>query len=100
VIGCSLSQNDFHLIDLLFKAHLERGAPLDIEIIAPVKVGEWIQKSYGFFPGLKTLTEIPGNLVSDPDPPNPFWTWLMYKSIALLGREKAGRTRHVKKVVR
>ena len=25
VIGCSLSQNDVHLIDLLFKAHLERG---------------------------------------------------------------------------
>ena len=26
VIGCSLSQNDAHLIDLLFKAHLERPA--------------------------------------------------------------------------
>jgi hypothetical protein len=100
VIGCSLSQNDFHLIDLLFKAHLERGTPFDIEIIAPANAGDAIQKNYGFFPRIKTLTQIPDILVPDPDPPNPFWTWLKYKSLALLGKEGAARTKHVKKVVK
>jgi hypothetical protein len=100
VIGCSLSQNDFHLIDLLFKAHLERGMAFDIEIIASDDVGEGIQKNYGFFPGLKTLTQIRDNLIPDPDPLNPFQTWLRYKSLALLGKEGAERTKHVKKVVK
>ena len=65
VIGCSLSQNDFHLIDLLFKAHLERGTAFEIEIIAPDSVGEGIRTNYGFFPGLKTLTNIRDNLIPD-----------------------------------
>ncbi len=100
VIGCSLSQNDFHLIDLLFKAHIERGTPFDIEVIGRDSAGATIKGNYGFFPGVKTLTEIPGNLVSEADPTNPFWTWLRYKSVALLGEEGVGHTRHVKKIVR
>jgi len=56
VIGCSLSPNDVHLIDLLFKAHLERSTPVDIEIIDFDWSGENIQKSYGFFPAVKRLT--------------------------------------------
>ena len=99
VIGCSLSQNDFHLIDLLFKAHLEKGEAFDIEIIAGDSVGERIRSNYGFFPGLKTLTKIRDNLVPEANPVNPFKTWLKYKSLALLGAEKAGRTTHVKKAV-
>jgi len=111
VIGCSLSQNDFHLIDLLFKAHLERGTGFDIEIIAADKVGAAIRENYGFFPRLRTLTgrapgepqdkpeDIKYNLVPDPDPANPFRTWLKYKSLALLGENEVGRTRYVKKVV-
>jgi hypothetical protein len=99
VIGCSLSQNDFHLIDLLFKAHLERGEAFDIEIIARDDVGERIRSNYGFFPGLKTLTQIRDNLVPEGNPVNPFKTWLKYKSLALLGAEKAGRTTNVKKAV-
>jgi hypothetical protein len=100
VIGCSLSQNDFHLIDLLFKAHLEKGAALEIEIIAREKVGEQIGSNYGFFPTLRTLTEIRDNLVPEAEPENPFRTWLKYKSVALLGEEETGRTIHLKKVLR
>jgi hypothetical protein len=100
VIGCSLSQNDFHLIDLLFKAHLERGTAFEVEIIAKDHVGDGIQKNYGFFPKLSTLTQIKNNLVPDAEPPNAFKTWLKYKSLALLGERKAGRTTHVREVVK
>lgn len=49
VIGCSLSQNDIGLIDLLFKAHLERTSYFKIEIIDFQKQGEQIKNNYGFF---------------------------------------------------
>jgi hypothetical protein len=100
VIGCSLSQNDIHLIDLLFKAHLERGTAFEIEIIAREDVGEGIRSNYGFFPALRTLTQIKDNLVPEAKPENPFKTWLKYKSLALLGVKKAERTKYVKKVVK
>jgi len=100
VICCSLSQNDVHLIDLLFKAHLERGMEFEIEIIAPRTVGEGIRFNYGFFRGLRTLTEIKDNLVPEPEPVNAFQTWLKYKSLALLGSKRADLTKHVKKVVK
>ncbi len=98
VIGCSLSQNDVHLIDLLFKAHLERGAAFEIEIIAREKVGDGIRDNYGFFPALKTLTEIKDSLIPEPEPENPFKTWLRYKSLALLGEMEIHLTRYLKKV--
>ncbi len=85
VIGCSLSQNDVHLIDLLFKAHLERKAAFDIELIAPPESGDQIRGNYGFFPQIKTLEEIEGHLIPDAKPPNPFKTWLKYKTLAMLG---------------
>jgi len=100
VIGCSLSQNDFHLIDLLFKAYLERGTAFDIEIIASDTTGDAIRKNYGFFSGLKTLTQIRDNLVPEENPVNPFKTWLKYKSLALLGAKTAVLTSHIKKVVK
>jgi hypothetical protein len=100
VIGCSLSQNDFHLIDLFFKAHLERGTAFEIEIIARDNVGAGIRLNYGFFRELKTLTEIRDILVPEPDPVNPFKTWLKYKSLSLLGARQADRTTHVKEVVK
>jgi hypothetical protein len=100
VIGCSLSPNDVHLIDLLFKAHLERGTMFDIEIIATEKVGEEIRWNYGFFPALRTLTEIEGTLIAEPGPENPFKTWLKFKSLKLLGTKKAAGTKYVKKVVK
>ncbi len=95
VIGCSLSQNDVHLIDLLFKSHLERGEAFDIEIISSNAAGEGIKKNYGFFPGIKTLTTIEG--ISEPDPPNAFKTWLKYKSKRVL-KGSLGRTHYLKMV--
>ena len=85
------------MIDLLFKGHLERGTAFEIEIIATAEVGEGIRSNYGFFPALKTLTEIDGTL--EPKPENPFKTWLKFKSLELLGARKAAGTKHVKKVV-
>jgi hypothetical protein len=98
VIGSSLSQNDIHLIDLLFKAHLERGKPFGIEIIGSEKTGEGIRSNYGFFPALKTLIEISSELESNPE--NPFKAWLKFKSLSLLGAKKAASTKYVKKVVK
>ncbi|MDA2912796.1 SIR2 family protein [Acidobacteriia bacterium AH_259_A11_L15] len=99
VIGCSLSQNDFHLIDLLFKAHLERETPFDMEIISSDETGQAIQGNYGFFPRIKTLLELEKHLVPDRAPDNPFKAWLKYKGIAMLGEDRVKRTRYLKKVV-
>ena len=98
VIGCSLSQNDVHLIDLLFKAHLERSEAFEIEVIAPVGAGTLIQENYGFFPKIKALLEIENNLIPERDPSNPYKTWLKYKSIKILGQTRIKRAAHLKKV--
>ena len=98
VIGCSLSQNDEHLIDLLFKAHLERSEAFEIEVIAPISAGEAIRENYGFFPKIKTLLEIEDLLIPERDPSNPYKTWLKYKSIKMLGQARVKRAAHLKKV--
>ena len=100
VIGCSLSQNDFHLIDLLFKAHLERGKAFEIEIIDGDDAGDRIRRTYGFFPDIKSLTKIRGILVPERTPANPFKAWLRYRSVAMLGGQEISQTRYVKRVVR
>lgn len=99
VVGCSLSPNDAHLVDLLFKAHLERDSEdvLNVEIISSESAGQRIRQNYGFFPGLKTLTTIEGDLVPTEDPPNPFRLWLARKSDRALGGRTAG-TRYLKKL--
>jgi len=97
VVGCSLSQNDFHLVDLLFKAHLERGKAFDIEIIASESAGEGIQKNYGFFPGIKRLTELEDISVRDPE--NAFETWLRYKGSRML-KERLEETQYLKRLSR
>ncbi|SRR6266446_5019407 len=98
VVGCSLSQNDFHLIDLLFKAHLERKAAFDIELIAPEESGVAIRHNYGFFPQIKTLSEIEGQLIPEPKPINPFKTWLKYKVLSMVGESPSG-TEYLNKVI-
>lgn len=100
VIGCSLSPNDAHLIDLLFKAHLERQNAFDIEIVDFDSIGDAIQKNYGFFPQIKRWTQIEGGSIPDPNPANPFETWLKYKGIAMIGLDNIMGTRYLKKVVR
>jgi hypothetical protein len=100
VIGCSLSPNDIHLIDLLFKAHLERTDAFEIEVIAPVDAGEQVRRNYGFFPKVRTLLEIESHLIPERSPGNTFKTWLKYKSIKMLGLKSIrATTTHLKKVV-
>ena len=99
VVGCSLSQNDLHLIDLLFKAHLERQDAFDIEIIASERTGVAIRNNYGFFPNIKTLVEIENVLIPEADPPNAFKTWLKYKSIDMLGQASVRRLNYLRKVL-
>jgi len=98
VIGCSLSPNDVHLIDLLFKAHLERQEPFDIDVIASANAGEAIRENYGFFPKINTLVEIE-NMISERDPPNPFQLWLKYKSDKMLGPARVRRLKYLRNVV-
>jgi hypothetical protein len=98
VIGCSLSQNDVHLIDLLFKAHLERQEAFDIEIIASEKTGRGIRDNYGFFPKIKTLVNIDNLYFPEEDPPNPFKEWLKYKSTKMLGEARVKSLEYLRNV--
>jgi hypothetical protein len=98
VIGCALSPNDSHLIDLLFKAHLERRDAFEIELIAPVEAGEAIRGNYGFLPKIRSLLEIEEQLIPERGPTNPFKTWLKYKGIKMLGQARIKGTRHLKMV--
>ena len=100
VIGCSLSQNDFHLIDLLFKAHLERGKSFEIEVVASDDVGDAIRRNYGFFPAIRSLTEFRGILIPETTPENPFKAWLRYRSLSLLSADQISHTRYLKRIVR
>lgn len=92
VIGCSLSQNDSHLVDLLFKAHLEktpeRMEAFKIEIIAKETVGKTIRSNYGFFPGIRTQQS---------EAENAFLTWLMAKSDRVL-QTSLIKTRYLKRL--
>jgi hypothetical protein len=99
VIGCSLNQNDVHLIDLLFKANLERRKAFEIELITPQETGDEIQRNYGFFPKIKTLRELEGHLIPEPAPDNVFKTWLKYKILGII-RNQAKGTKYLKTVIR
>jgi SIR2-like protein len=99
VVGCSLSPNDLHLIDLLFKAHLERQEAFDIEIIASEETGTTIRSNYGFFPNIRPLLSIENSLIPDPAPRNPFATWLKYKSLSVLGVRSVRRLNYLRNVL-
>ncbi len=101
VIGCSLSQNDTHLIDLLFKAHLEKGTSFEIQLICSDEEGERIKRNLGFFKGIKKITEIESALIPDDAnarDSNPFRIWLQYKGQAVLG-EGIKETEFLKKTI-
>jgi hypothetical protein len=92
IVGCSLSQNDTGLVDLLFKAHLERGKRIDIQPIdfQPLNGHHQIMNNYGFFPGIVDPVKIEDTLITDesifkPDVGNPFKIWLKAKAERMLG---------------
>ena len=99
VIGCSLSPNDVHLIDLLFRAHLERQKPFDIEIIAPDETAKAIKQNYGFLPKIEMLSNL--GIVSTPvvGPLNHFKTWLQYTAAKTLTNKDINALPHLRKVM-
>jgi hypothetical protein len=99
VIGCSLSPNDGHLIDLLFKAHLERSAAFSIEVIDWDLAGKQVNDNYGFFPGIKKWSELSDPVMPEPVPVNPFEIWLKYKSADVLGGADLRNTRYLRRVM-
>lgn len=98
VIGCSINQNDLHLADLLFKAHLERTTTIRVEIIDTRLAGERIKREYGFFPSIITIADPEGALGPEPNPKNPFKTWLKYRILDRL-RGRLEKTKHLKTIV-
>lgn len=104
VIGCSLNQNDLGLIDLLFKAHLERASCFEIEIIDFQKQGDQIKNNYGFFPKIIKPKDIEDSLIADPQilsedcAGNPFKIWLKAKAEKMLSSDQEIRnTKYLKK---
>lgn len=102
VIGCSLNQSDIGLIDLLFKAHLERSTYFDMEIIDFQKQGDQIKNNYGFFQGIIKPKDIEDSLIADNQiinedgVGNPFKIWLKAKGERMLDNN-ISNTRFLKK---
>ncbi|MBI4683389.1 MAG: hypothetical protein HY757_09870, partial [Nitrospirae bacterium] len=99
IIGCSLSPNDIGLIDLLFKAHLERASDLEIQIIDFPETGDQIKNSYGFF---KKIVKLGDDIKEPPvadvitDVGNPFKVWLKAMGLHMLD-ELIKETKYLKK---
>lgn len=103
IVGCSLSQNDLGLVDLLFKAHLERNTHMEIQIINSQEEGERVKRDYGFFPNIVTLKDIERPLISDnpeggdPEVNNPFKIWLRAKALKMLDK-RVKRTKYLRRI--
>ncbi len=101
IIGCSLNQNDIGLIDLLFKAHLERVDTLEMQIIDFQTQGDWVKNNYGFFPGIvkpKDIEDAPivGNSILHPaNGGNPFKVWLRTKARKMV-EDEIPKTKYLK----
>lgn len=99
VVGCSMSSNDTQLIDLLFKAHIERRSAFDIEIINTQNTSERIKGNYGFLPKIITFDQIEGGLVVDPTNREPFKEWLKDKGLRMLPPESIEETEWLKQLI-
>ena len=101
VIGCSLSQNDIQLIDLLFKAHLLKGAAFEFQIISSEATGQAIKDRYDFFSKITTAKKIEDTLMSDVrDGTNMFVEWLAAKGRKVLKEdERIQETEYLKKLI-
>ena len=79
VIGCSLNQNDWKVISLLFKTQSIRGDKcFDIELIQGQAAGEDTKKRLGYLRNVKTIAELEGSFTDyfDQEPGNPYAEWL------------------------
>lgn len=106
VIGCSLSQNDVGLVDLLFKAHQAKRGPFEIELIDFDPDNNKVEAIYGFLPRIRRALQIEGGLISDEsikDPTrgsNPFKIWLKAKIDKMLNVDEVKRSEYLKQVVK
>ncbi len=104
VVGCSLNQNDIGLVDLLFKAHLERAECFELQVIDFQKQGDQIKNNYGFFPRIVKPKDIENSLIADAQIMsedcigNPFKIWLKAKAEKMLSDE-IEKTRYLKKCI-
>ena len=105
VIGCSLAQNDWGLIDLLFKSHLWKGEPYEIEIIDFDTAGEYIRNHFGFLPRITKAYGIESGIIAgDINSPdvhplaNPFKIWLDAKARRMLNQGEIASTTYLKQV--
>jgi hypothetical protein len=105
IIGCSLSQNDVGLIDLLFKAHKTKKMPIEIQIIdfQPMNGHHHIKDNYGFLPNIIDPIGIENGLIADEliqkDTGNPFKIWLQAKTRRVLKGSKIERTNYLKRLI-
>lgn len=79
VIGCSLNQNDWKVISLLFKTQcIRRDNCFDIELIQGQRSGEEIKHRLGFLRNVKTIAQLEGSFTdfSEQEPHNPYEDWL------------------------
>ena len=81
VIGCSLSQNDWKVISLLFKTQCIRGDKcFDIELIQGREAGEDTKQRLGYLRNVKTIAELGGSFTDyfdqEQEPDNPYEDWL------------------------
>jgi hypothetical protein len=96
IIGCSLSPNDVHLIDLLFKAQLERQRPFELQIINSNDAADMIKSNYGFFREIKSIEDLGVPSVPVTGPTNPFKTWLEYTAKKILSGREIANLRHLR----
>lgn len=100
VVGCSLSPNDVQLIDLLFKAHLEKGAAFEIQIISSDRTGLIIKSRYDFFPKITTAEKIEEPLIRDvKDGSNMFKEWLKAKGSKVMQEAEIQETLYLKNLI-
>lgn len=113
IVGCSLNQTDLGLIDLLFKAHSDKGESIKIKIIdfQPINGFHSIKTNYGFFPDIidpnppqerTNLNDreellIADNQMSDYLIGNPFKIWLKAKAQKMLSEDEINKTKYLKK---
>lgn len=101
VIGCSLSPNDAHLVDLLFKAHVLRQEPFEIQIISSPTTGDNIKGAYPFLEKIVPIDKIKGLDIPNVNNPNIniFAEWLKYFTVSMLKKEEIDQTIHLKKLI-
>ncbi len=101
VIGCALSPNDFQLIDLLFKSHLMRGTPFQIEIINRQSAYTAFHANYDFFRDITSPEEVETRYHTDGisrSGDNPFKGWL--KAVANgLPENQVEATKYLKNLI-